>query len=127
MRGLRSVQRLAVGYRSTPTFGWSAGGRGPSIRARQALFWASILQLPQRLRRGRCRRCSHSGSLSALIALAPQPLYHTHGIGALTALEDQQLADLYGVLTGLFYVATGLFVLMDLNAGQGPPDWPPSR
>jgi putative membrane protein len=93
------------------------------------LFWASILT-PARGGYGAATLSAlftlmHSGALSALIALAPRPLYETHGIEGLTSLEDQQLAGLImWVPAGLFYVAAGLFVLMHLlEKGQRPSDW----
>ena len=93
------------------------------------MFWASILS-PARGGYGAAVLSAlftlmHSGALSALIALAPRPLYDTHGIRELTPLEDQQLAGLImWVPAGLFYVSAGLFVLMHLlEKGQRPLEW----
>ena len=93
------------------------------------MFWASILS-PARGGYGAAVLSAlftlmHSGALSALIALAPRPLYDTHGIRELTPLEDQQLAGLImWVPAGLFYGSAGLFVLMHLlEKGQRPLEW----
>ena len=101
------------------------------------LFWWSVADARRRPPLGRGAGIAalfvtmlHTGLLGILITLAPLPLYASYAtqpsLGALSPLEDQQVAGIVMLAGGFVYLMAALLLLASWLAARSPPGARPS-